>query len=103
MDSYNPTRLWVYKVREDGTLAADIFWYIDEEKPTDATAWEGRKDASKTFCTLIFHGLQDAGRKRSLTCQSPSKWEGTMVETINGRIMFLVSSNKWLRGNYFVE
>ena len=54
MDSYNPARLWIYRVREDGTLAADICWYIDDDRPTGSTAWEGGKDASKTFCTLIF-------------------------------------------------
>lgn len=49
VDLYNPARLWIYNVREDGTLAVDIFWYIDDERSTDVTAWEGGKDASKTF------------------------------------------------------
>lgn len=27
MESYDPARFWIYKVRVDGSLAADIFWY----------------------------------------------------------------------------
>ena len=30
MNSYDPSRPWVYRVRSDGSLTADIFWYIDD-------------------------------------------------------------------------
>ena len=30
MKSYDSSRPWVYRVRSDGSLTADIFWYIDD-------------------------------------------------------------------------
>ena len=41
MKSYDPSRPWMYRAREDGSLAADVFWYIDDGRPTAATAWYG--------------------------------------------------------------
>jgi len=38
MMSYDPSRSWVYRVREDGSLSADIFWYINDVRPTTVTA-----------------------------------------------------------------
>lgn len=34
MDNYNPSRLWVFKVRKDGTIAIDIFSCIDDGRLT---------------------------------------------------------------------
>ena len=36
--SYDPSRPWVYRVRTDGRLAVDIFWYIDDGRPIAPTA-----------------------------------------------------------------
>ena len=41
MKSYDFSSPWVYRVREDGNLAMDICWYIDDGRPTAATAWYG--------------------------------------------------------------
>ena len=30
LDLYDPSLPWVFKVREDGAIAADAFWYIDD-------------------------------------------------------------------------
>ena len=103
MKSYDPSRPWVYRVRSDGSLAADIFWYIDDGRPTAPTAWEGWKAARKACFTLIFHGLQDTGRKRTCSSRTPGEWTGTMVETINGRVMILVSLKKWEKGKDIVK
>ena len=39
--SYDPSRPWVYCLREDRSLAVDIFWYVDDGRPTAAKTWEG--------------------------------------------------------------
>ena len=39
--SYDPTRPWVFKMREDGNIAVDFFIYIDDERPTAPTEEEG--------------------------------------------------------------
>ena len=54
-DLYDPP--WVYKVREDGLIATDAFWYIDDGCPISNTAWEAWKAARKIGCTLRFLGL----------------------------------------------
>lgn len=41
ISNYNHSRPWVYKQRTDGTVAADLFYYIDDGRPTAPTAWEG--------------------------------------------------------------
>ena len=40
MNTYDPSKPWVYKVRQDGTMAADLFFYIDDGRPTAPSAWE---------------------------------------------------------------
>ena len=40
MDKYESSRTWVYKVRYDGTMAADLFFYIDDDRLTALSAWE---------------------------------------------------------------
>ena len=70
MKNYDLSIPWVHRVREDGSFAADIFWYIDDGRPTAATAWEGWKVARKFCYILIFHGLQDSGRKRTGTSRT---------------------------------
>ena len=32
MDNYDPTLPWVFKYRKDGSIAADIFIYIDDDR-----------------------------------------------------------------------
>ena len=38
MEDYNPSRPWVFKVRKDGTLVADILFYTDDGTPTTSSA-----------------------------------------------------------------
>ena len=40
MKIYDPTLPWVFKYRKDGSIAADIFIYIDDRRPLTNTAWE---------------------------------------------------------------
>ena len=38
--NYDPSKPWVFKVRADGSMAADLFIYIDDLRPTGPTSEE---------------------------------------------------------------
>ena len=57
MSKYDSSKPWVYKVRQDGTMAADLFFYIDDGRPTAPSAWECWCASRKICCNLIWHGL----------------------------------------------
>jgi len=47
--SYDPSVLWVSKVRKDGAIAADLKTYINDERPsgpTELEAWRAAQHAS---------------------------------------------------------
>ena len=52
---------------------------------------------------MIFYGLKGAGRKQTCQSRTHREWTGTMVETINGRVMVLVSLKKWGRGKSIIK
>jgi hypothetical protein len=39
-EEYDPTQPWVYKVKKDGTPAADFFFYVDNNRTTGNTEQE---------------------------------------------------------------
>ena len=53
--------------------------------------------------SLIWYGLQDAGRKRTESSQSPNEWASSMVETVDGKVLLLVSQKKWDRGKFIIK
>ena len=63
---YDPSLPWVSKVRENKELAADIFQYVDDVRPTgnsEDECWE----ACHTYGSWVNHlGLQDASKKADL-------------------------------------
>ena len=85
LDLYDPSLPWVYRVQDDGMIAADAFWYIDDGRPITVTAWEAWKAARKIGCTLCYLGLQDASRKRTEVSRTPEEWPDTLVETSSDR------------------
>ena len=91
LERYNPSRPWVYKVKEDGKIASDVFWNIDDGRSTAPSEGECWKVARKISSTLSFLGLQDAGRKRRGPSYSPGEWPGTMINTELGSTKVLVS------------
>jgi hypothetical protein len=61
---YDPTMAWVAKVREDGRVAADLFIYMDDFRPTEPNAEECWM-ASRRAASVCNHlGIQDPPRKR---------------------------------------
>ena len=62
--TYDPSKPRVYKVRKDGSIAADLFIYIDDLRPTAPTRLEVWMAAHQVGYKLCWVGLQDAARKR---------------------------------------
>ena len=65
----------------DGSIAVDVYFYIDDGRSTAGPFWDCWKASRKACCTLIHHRLQDAERKRTGTSKDPGERTGTMVET----------------------
>jgi hypothetical protein len=61
---YDPSLAWVAKVREDGRVAADLFIYMDDLRPTGSDAKECWRASRKAASVCNFLGIQDAPRKR---------------------------------------
>ena len=93
--NYTSTRPRVYRVREDGTMAADLFTYIDDLRntaPTSPECWDG---LHQVCSRLTWLGLQDAARKRNGPTQTPRAWAGSIVHTDGQAVTVLVSEEKW--------
>ena len=86
---------WVMKIRWDGGLAAEVFVYVDDGRPTGPTeflAWQAGR-AYGSGCTR--RGVQDASRKRTSPSLTPGPWAGTVTHTDGGRVSGMVSQEKW--------
>ncbi|KAL7574949.1 hypothetical protein ACA910_010772 [Epithemia clementina (nom. ined.)] len=60
---YDPTQPWMYKIRKDGVLAANVHLYVDDKRetgPTEDDAWRATSVKAKT---AAYYRLQDATRK----------------------------------------
>ena len=95
MASYDPSKAWVCKIRSDGTVAADIFIYVDDIRcsaPTLAEAWQA---SQRTSTTLGFLGVQDAARKRRAPGEETGAWTGSVVWTSGGELSAMTTQEKW--------
>jgi hypothetical protein len=85
---------WVMKIRADGHLAAEIFVYVDDGRPTghnQELTWKAVQ-AYEAGCSR--HGIQDALRKRTSPTMTPGPWAGTITHTNGGSVMGMVSQEK---------
>lgn len=100
--NYDPRRPWVAKVRKCGTIASDVYIYVDDVRPVG----QGRKDclhASRRFGSLCGHyGVNDAARKVKGPDMKPGPWAGTMVYSDEG-VDGLVSQQKWDKTKGYVR
>ncbi len=56
---------WVMKIREDGHLAAEIFVYVDDGRPTAGYCRDLIWRAARVYSSgCLSQGIQDASRKR---------------------------------------
>jgi hypothetical protein len=92
---YNPRLPWIFKVRADGLIAADMHTYIDDNRVTanDAEeAWRASSQIAKTCSSL---GMQDAARKRRAPSAEPGAWAGTIIRTDGESVEKMVSQERW--------
>ena len=95
MSDYNPKHPKVFRVRDDHTMAADLFSYIDDLRntgPTSVECWDG---LHQVCCRLTWLGLQDAPRKRNGPTQTPRAWAGSIIHSDQDLVTVLVSEEKW--------
>ena len=99
---YDPSMPWVYKVRQDGTLAAEFYSYVDDARnggPTEVECWQGSRRIGSTFSYL---GIQDAARKRREPSQTPGAWNGGIITSDKSEVCVLVSQERWDKGKSLV-
>lgn len=101
--NYNPSLPRVYRIRIEGTIAGDLFIYIDDLRvtcPTRKECWEG---AHQVCCRLTWLGLQDAPRKRSEVSMVPRAWAGSIVHTDNDVVTVLIAEKKWNKAKGWIQ
>ena len=92
---YRSNLLWLMNIRWDGQLAAEVFVYFDDGRPTGPTeflTWQAWR-AYGAGCTR--RGVQDASRKRTSPSQTPEPWAGTVTHADGGRVCGMVLQEKW--------
>ncbi|KAL7572643.1 hypothetical protein ACA910_010392 [Epithemia clementina (nom. ined.)] len=92
---YDSDSPWVYRVRKEDSLAADMHPYVDNMRETGPTKKEAWAAASKMAKTLSYFGLQDAARKRRPPSQTPGAWAGALIESTPDGVYKLVSQERW--------
>jgi hypothetical protein len=61
---YDPSTIWVSKVRDDGKVASDLFTFVDDLRPTGPGLIACWRAARRAVSILNWLGIQDAPRKR---------------------------------------
>jgi hypothetical protein len=92
---YDPSLPWVYKVRRDGSPAADFFLYVDDNRTTGDSKQEAWLAARKVASVCSYLGIQDAFRKRRQASQTQGAWAGAVVSTDADGVYVSVSQEKW--------
>jgi hypothetical protein len=92
---YDPSLPWVYKVRKDGTPAADFFFYVDDNRTTGSTQKEAWQAARRVASVCSHLGIQDASRKRRKASKTPGAWAGAIVSSDEEGVYVSVSQEKW--------
>jgi hypothetical protein len=101
---YDPMVKLVSKVRtEVGRVAADLFIYIDDFRPTAPSEQECWQAAQKVGSTLNFLGLQEAPRKYRPGILTPVPWSGSMAYTNDGGVRVLIAKKKWDKGKVIIR
>ena len=77
-------------------IAADLFTFVDDLRPTGKDKPESWKAGRRAASVLNWLGLQDAPRKRRDSRQDPGTWAGSVVRTTGG-VFTLISDDKWLK------
>jgi hypothetical protein len=103
-EAYRPDLPWVSKVRDsDGRVAADIYSFVDDLRPTGPTKRDAWKAARKSGSTLSYLGLQDASRKRRSSSMTPGAWAGSLLRSDDGQVRILTAQDKWEKAKALIK
>lgn len=94
-EEYKPSEAWVTKTRADGSVAADVFIYVDDIRscaPTDLEAWKASQRTSTILGSL---GIQDAARKRREPGMETGAWTGSVVWSSGEKLVVMTTQEKW--------
>ena len=97
MIDYDPSKAWVCKVRKDGTVACDVFIYVDDARycgPTETECWKATQRGATILAKL---GLQNAPRKTRPPGMTNGAWAGSVVHTDQGEVVKLVTQERWTK------
>ena len=100
--SYDSSMPWVYKKGWNNKIAADLFFYIYDGKPTADTAKYSWRATQRVYQMLGYLGIQDACRKRTAPSREPGELAGTSVDLSNLSVTVFVSVKKWLRSKEII-
>lgn len=95
MTDYDPTRMWVCKIREDDTVACDVFIYCDDCRYTGPTETECWKAAQRGSSVLGRLGIQNAARKTRPPERTAGAWQGAVVHSDKDEVAKLVTQARW--------
>lgn len=86
----DPTQMWVCKVREDNTVACDVFICCDCRYmgPTEIECWKAAQRGSSVLGRL---GIQNAARKTRPPERIARAWQGEVVHSDNNEVAKLVT------------
>ena len=101
--SYDPSKPWVSKVREEETIAADLVGYVDDLRTSGPDRKEAWHAAKRTASVLNYLGIQDAPRKRRDSSRTPGAWSGSVVVTKDDGVYVTADSEKWNKAKGMVE
>jgi hypothetical protein len=100
---YNPNLPWVSKVREDGRIAADLFTFVDDLRPTGPGKKNCWRAAQRAGSVLSWLGIQDASRKRRDSSQSPGAWAGSVIRANIDGVFVLSDEEKWIKAKALLQ
>eukprot|EP00978_Attheya_sp_CCMP212_P029827 scaffold107351_cov30-Attheya_sp.AAC.1 len=92
---YDPSMPLIYKVRKDGTIAADIVCYVDDNRVTAVSEEDAWRSSSRVAKSASWLGLQDAARKRRPPSQRPGPWAGCVAYVGKDYVKKYVTQRRW--------
>jgi hypothetical protein len=92
---YDPSKPLIYKVRKDGSIAADIVCYVDDNRVTAGSEEDAWRSSSRVAKSASWLGLQDAARKRRPPSQRPGPWAGCVAYVEKDDVKKSVTQRRW--------
>jgi hypothetical protein len=102
--NYDPSLPLVSKVKQaDGRIAADLFTFVDDLRPTGPGRRECWRAARRAASILNSLGIQDAPRKRRDSSKKPGAWSGSVILVTPEGVCVLASEDKWQKAKALLQ